>query len=344
MDTPGTTVINGVSVLVDETDVLNVRLKVLSLDGAEILECGVDNGPKPDLPTTFPLPQALQASPLDHGALPNDPEELKQIITDLDFKLADCQRVAADEFQRLSRAHNNVNRDLRRAKEKAAQRANELNRRWQEEVSAHARSRKQMETVMGQDGALNELLAKPVPGISSRNVIRGESLVAKSQRIRKRVRGRPQEPSFDPMKEAKDKVNVLIWKARQLLCEAEKAAKEQVAEKLVEYYTKIEEVKTEIVHLHPRLSSTEQKQSSPGLTPDTHMEDKVEPLWGDDFIPFEKVNIKGGSSMAEQGGKQSNRDLIEGIRASVAAICKEGLEVLDELAIDASGDLETNLN
>lgn len=118
MQTSGTRVMNCVFVMADDTGKLNVRFKIMNLDSVKVFECDVRNGPIPNLSTIFQLPAAFQASPpVEPGALPNDPEELTQIITDLDYELAGCQIVESAECTRSDKADNKITRDLRRAKD-----------------------------------------------------------------------------------------------------------------------------------------------------------------------------------------------------------------------------------
>ncbi|CZR67322.1 uncharacterized protein PAC_17221 [Phialocephala subalpina] len=125
---PRTITHNGVSVQLDESDELNVRIKFLQIISED---------------TQPPLEPAYIPTPFNLNALPNDPDALKQIITELDFKLADSQRIAAKEIKRLTGEYKTLENNIWQARRKFATsmkkkeaKIKELDARIEKEVEA----------------------------------------------------------------------------------------------------------------------------------------------------------------------------------------------------------------
>lgn len=268
---PGTTVISGATVYLDDTDELNVRIKVLNLQGAEILEAGIEPGPKPAVSTVFHLPQALQVAllPLAPGALPDDTEALKEIITDLDYKLADCQRVATAQFMRLTKINKSLANDLyqtRNAREndkkKNTEKVREINGRLLNQEHENRRLSlihvAHPQSLLEQNRILRQLVRDIHSGkhvdVSNLDALVAAKCAAMSQPLSEQET-QPTQPVYMEKKLVKARVRVIHDHYEQVLSDANQAATTKAEEQAMDYVAKLNGMREEITELHRTLNA-----------------------------------------------------------------------------------------
>lgn len=365
-----TTVMNGVSVELDDTNDLNIRLRVLDISGRQVFECGVDNGPRPDVSTVFPIPEALKAAPLDPLALPNDPEALKQIITDVDFKLVNCQMVAAAEFTRLAKEYNKVNHSFQRAQrnrsdaqEKFEQRTQELNRRWQEEVSAHARTRREydeaLQAVLNENKALQTQIAGSSRTISGGNGTRDQRKTS-TRRIEdastphmqptfgqsSNIQPKSSHPVHIQATETQptsptEKLIVVRRKARQVKFEVEVGLRVGQTRILWEYTARYRELKQEFDFLRFRIKPLGTKHNVLGK----HREDTMDPYSSESSIHnIKRLRTEGSYTEGEGAIRRSERDLMAELGLDISKLDNDASELLKWIEVNGDGDAEMNDN